>query len=60
MDEFVRAQSLSAGEHLIRVQRATPGTATPGTGFVFMMQLKTKVPATKWTMAGVAMLLAID
>ena len=43
-----------------QTERATPGTATPGTGFVFMMQLKTKQPATKWTMAGVAMLLAID
>ena len=29
-------------------------------GFVFAMQLKTKQPPSKWTMAGVAMLLAID
>jgi dynein heavy chain len=43
-----------------QTERATPGTATPGSGFVFMMQLKTKQPAAKWTMAGVAMLLAID
>mmetsp|Transcript_7103 Transcript_7103/g.15934 ORF Transcript_7103/g.15934 Transcript_7103/m.15934 type:complete len:721 (-) Transcript_7103:346-2508(-) len=43
-----------------QTERATPGTATPGTGFVFPMQLKTKQPPSKWTMAGVAMLLAID
>jgi dynein heavy chain len=43
-----------------QTERATPGTATPGTGFVFMMQLKTKQPSAKWVMAGVAMLLAID
>jgi dynein heavy chain len=43
-----------------QTERATPGTATPGSGFVFMMQLKTKVPASKWIMAGCAMLLAID
>jgi len=43
-----------------QTERATPGTATPGTGFLLNMQLKTKQPATKWTMAGVAMLLAID
>jgi len=43
-----------------QTERATPGTATPGSGFVFAMQLKTKQPPTKWTMAGVAMLLAID
>ena len=43
-----------------QTERATPGTATPGSGFVFMMQLKTKQPAAKWVMAGVAMLLAID
>jgi dynein heavy chain len=43
-----------------QTERATPGTATPGTGFVFAMQLKTKQPPSKWTMAGVAMLLAID
>jgi len=43
-----------------QTERATPGTATPGSGFVFMMQLKTKAPASKWCLAGVAMLLAID
>uniref|UniRef100_A0A7S2NI24 Dynein heavy chain n=1 Tax=Haptolina brevifila TaxID=156173 RepID=A0A7S2NI24_9EUKA len=43
-----------------QTERATPGTATPGTGFVFAMQLKTKQPASKWTMAGVAMLLGTD
>jgi len=43
-----------------QTERATPGTATPGTGFVFAMQLKTKQPPAKWTMAGVAMLLATD
>jgi len=43
-----------------QTERATPGTATPGSGFVFAMQLKTKQPPAKWTMAGVAMLLATD
>jgi len=43
-----------------QTERATPGTATPGTGFVFPMQLKTKQPPAKWTMAGVALLLATD
>jgi len=43
-----------------QTERATPGFHTPGSGFVFMMQLKTKQPASKWVMAGVAMLLATD
>ena len=43
-----------------QTERATPGFHTPGSGFVFMMQLKTKQPAAKWVMAGVAMLLATD
>ena len=33
---------------------------TPGSGYLFMMQLKTKQPADKWVMAGVAMLCALD
>merc|ERR1711871_224283 len=43
-----------------QTERATPGFHTPGSGFVFMMQLKTKQPAAKLVMAGVAMLLATD
>ena len=43
-----------------QTERATPGTATPGSGFVFMMQLKTKQPDAKWVMAGVALLAALD
>ena len=43
-----------------QTERATPGTATPGSGYVFTMQLKTKQAPSKWTMAGVALLLAID
>ena len=43
-----------------QTERATPGFDTPGSGFVFMMQLKTKQPASKWVMAGCAMLLATD
>jgi len=43
-----------------QTERATPGFHTPGSGFVFMMQLKTKQPSSKWVMAGVAMLLACD
>ena len=43
-----------------QTERATPGYHTPGSGYVFMMQLKTKQPAAKWVMAGVAMLLATD
>ena len=43
-----------------QTERATPGFDTPGSGFVFMMQLKTKQPQQKWVMAGVAMLLATD
>ena len=43
-----------------QTERATPGLHAPGTGFVFIMQLETKQPASKWTMAGVAMLLATD
>jgi len=43
-----------------QTERATPGFHTPGSGYVFMMQLKTKQPPAKWTMAGVAMLLATD
>ena len=41
-------------------ERATPGTATPGSGYVFMVPLKTKQAPSKWTMAGVAMLMSID
>merc|ERR1711871_446366 len=43
-----------------QTERATPGYHTPGSGYLFMMQLKTKQPAAKWTMAGVAMLCALD
>ena len=43
-----------------QTERATPSRHVPGSGYVFMMQLKTKVPASKWVMAGVAMLLATD
>ena len=43
-----------------QTERATPGFDTPGSGFVFMVQLKTKQPASKWVMAGCALLLATD
>ena len=43
-----------------QTERATPGYHTPGSGYLFMMQLKTKQPEAKWVMAGVAMLAAID
>ena len=43
-----------------QTERATPGYHTPGTGYLFAMQLKTKQPADKWVMAGVAMLCALD
>ena len=43
-----------------QTERATPGYHTPGSGYLFMMQLKTKQPADKWVMAGVAMLCALD
>jgi len=43
-----------------QTERATPGYHTPGSGYLFMMQLKTKAPANKWVMAGVALLCALD
>ena len=43
-----------------QTERATPGFDTPGSGFLFMIQLKTKQPPQKWCMAGVACLAAID
>ena len=43
-----------------QTERATPGYHTPGSGYVFMLQLKTKAPADKWVMAGVALIMAID
>ena len=43
-----------------QTERATPGYHTPGSGYLFMMQLKTKQPDTKWIMAGVALLAALD
>merc|ERR1712124_29447 len=43
-----------------QTERATPGYHTPGSGYLFMMQLKTKVKAEKWVMAGVALLCALD
>ena len=43
-----------------QTERATPGYHTPGTGYLFFMQLKTKQPAAKWIMAGVALLCALD
>jgi len=43
-----------------QTERATPGYHTPGTGYLFYIQLKTKVPAEKWVMAGVACLAALD
>jgi len=43
-----------------QTERATPGYHTPGSGYLFMMQLKTKQPASKWVMAGVALLAALD
>ena len=43
-----------------QTERATPGYHTPGTGYLFMMQLKTKQPEAKWVMAGVALLAALD
>merc|ERR1719197_1653928 len=43
-----------------QTERATPGYHTPGSGYLFMMQLKTKQPDSKWVMAGVAMLAALD
>jgi len=43
-----------------QTERATPGFDTPGSGYLFMIQLKTKQPAAKWIMAGVACLCALD
>jgi len=43
-----------------QTERATPGFDTPGSGFICSMQMKTKQPADKWVMAGVALLLATD
>jgi len=43
-----------------QTERATPGYHTPGSGYLFMMQLKTKQPEAKWIMAGVALLAALD
>ena len=41
-----------------QTERTGPGRGAQG--FVFAMKLKTKQPPSKWTMAGVALLLAID
>jgi dynein heavy chain len=43
-----------------QTERATPGYHTPGSGYLFMMQLKTKAKPEKWVMAGVALLCALD
>jgi dynein heavy chain len=43
-----------------QTERATPGYHTPGTGYLFYMQLKTKYSPDKWVMAGVALLCALD
>ena len=63
-----QAAALASLQHDLQAANLAKAGVTPAdvewkvltSAFVFMMQLKTKQPASKWVMAGVAMLLATD